>query len=204
MSASSSKASSEYLNLANGITFARLGLTPLLALLLAFQAPADSPHFHISLSYATSLLFVLCALSDLFDGYLARKYGIVTNFGKFLDPLADKLSVMVVFIMLIPFRELPAWLVLIFLSREMVITGLRGIAAAEGVVLAADRWGKKKTALQNVALTCFLLPPSFLGFSTRSTGWFFLSLALLVSLGSGLNYCYQFFSSSKKRERKSN
>lgn len=160
---------------------------------MGFQHPPTSPAFHTILAYFTAFFFVSSGVSDLFDGYYARKMGLTSVFGTFIDPLADKLMHMAVMIMLIPLQELPAWIVIVFLFREFTITALRGIAAADGTVIKADRWGKKKTALLNASLTCFLLPPQFLGLQSRTVGWVVLSLALLVSVFSGINYFRNFF-----------
>lgn len=190
----------QYLNIANYFTFARVALIPIVMLLMGFQEPHENSNFHPVLAYFTALFFVLSGISDLIDGYFARRMKVVSTFGKLLDPLADKLMVMAVFIMLIPLKEVPAWIVVVFLFREITITALRGVAATEGIVIAADVWGKKKTALQNVTLTCFLLPPVFLTMNSRVVGWFFLILALIVSLGSGINYSVKFFKDVFKKE----
>lgn len=193
-----------YLNIPNYISFFRVVIIPVVVVLMAFQNPLNSGKFHPVLGYFAALLFVLAAISDLFDGWAARKMQIVGTFGKFLDPVADKLIHMAVMIMLIPLQELPAWIVVLFLVRELSITALRSIAAGEGMILAADIWGKKKTALLNVALTCFLLPSTFLALNTRSVGWVVLLMALVVSLGSGYNYVIQFMKHVQKREGKTN
>ncbi len=187
------KSRSAYFNLPNSVSFMRVALIPVVVILMAFQEPPTSSYFHIWLGYLVAFFFVVTGISDLVDGYYARKMGLSTVFGKFIDPLADKLIHMAVMVMLIPLGEIPAWLVVLFLFREFTITALRSVAAAEGVVMAADVWGKKKTALLNVALTCFLLPPSFLGLNSRSVGWVVLMMALFVSLFSGINYCRKFF-----------
>ncbi len=187
-----------YLNVPNYISFARVIFIPVIVLLMAFQGPLGSGEFSVALGYFAAFFFVLAGISDLFDGYAARKMGLSSGvFGKFLDPIADKLLHMAVMIMLIPLHELPAWIVILFLAREFSVTALRGIAAGEGVILPADIWGKKKTALLNVALTCFLLPPVFIGASTRPIGWVVIIMALVVSWGSGVNYFFQFFSKIK-------
>jgi CDP-diacylglycerol---glycerol-3-phosphate 3-phosphatidyltransferase len=182
-----------YLNWPNYLSFLRVALIPVVMVMIGLQESTDSAHYRPALGYGTAALFVLSGLSDLVDGYLARRMGLTSIFGKFLDPMADKLMVLAVMVMLIPLGVIPAWLVVIFLSRELSITTLRAIAAGEGSVITADVWGKKKTALQYVALTCFLLPPRFILINTRTVGWFFLILALIVSLGSGVNYLLTFF-----------
>ncbi len=192
-----------YLNIPNYISFLRVALIPIIIIMMAFQQPVDSPKFHPVLAYCSAFLFVLAGISDLFDGWAARKMQIVGTFGKFLDPVADKLIHMAVMIMLIPLQELPAWLVILFLVRELSITALRSIAAGEGMILAADVWGKKKTALLNIALTCFLLPAKFVYLNTRTVGWVVLIMALVVSLGSGYNYVLQFMKHVQSKEGKS-
>ncbi|MBL7686113.1 MAG: CDP-diacylglycerol--glycerol-3-phosphate 3-phosphatidyltransferase [Deltaproteobacteria bacterium] len=182
-----------YLSIPNYLSYFRVITIPLIMILLGLQKPANDPHFHVGVAYASAILFVLTGITDLFDGYYARRMQLTSVFGKFLDPLADKLLHMAVMVMLIPLQELPAWLVVIFLFREITVTGLRGIAIAEGVVMGADYWGKKKTALLNSGLTCFLLPPTFLTMNSRLVGWVVVSLAFVVSIGSGINYMVGFF-----------
>ncbi len=190
-----------YLNIPNYFSFLRVVCIPLVMILLGLQQPISSPHYHPVLAKVAAFFFVLAGISDLVDGFFARRMKISSVFGKFLDPLADKLLHMAVFIMLIPLNELPAWLVVIFLFRELTITALRGIAMAEGVVLAADVWGKKKTALLNVALTCFLLPPVFMGAQSRPVGWVVLMMALVVSLASGVNYFRHFLNEVLEKKK---
>lgn len=190
-----------YLSLPNYLSYVRVLLIPIVMILIGLQAPVGSDSYRPVLGYWAAGLFVLTGISDLFDGYLARRMKLTSVFGKFLDPLADKLMHMAVMIMLIPLGEIPAWLVFIFLFRELAVTGLRGMAAGEGFVMAADVWGKKKTALLNVALTCFLLPPLFIVLNTRFVGWVVLWMALIVSLGSGVNYFLSFFSKILSKEK---
>lgn len=182
-----------YLNIPNYFSFARILFVPLVMLFLAFQAPLHSEKFSNVLAYLSAFFFIMAGISDLFDGYFARKMNIVGMFGKLLDPLADKLMHMAVMVMLIPLQELPAWLVIVFLFREITITALRSVALEDGIVMAADYWGKKKTALLNCSLSCFLLPERFLWADSRTVGWVVLMMALVVSLGSGYNYLKNYF-----------
>ncbi|MFO1520362.1 MAG: CDP-diacylglycerol--glycerol-3-phosphate 3-phosphatidyltransferase [bacterium] len=191
-----------YLNVPNYFSFARVVLVPVVLVLLIFQGPVGSDHYKVSLAYFSALFFVLAGISDLFDGYFARRMKITSFFGKFLDPLADKLMIVTVLVMLIPLGEIPAWLVVLFILREIAITGLRGVAVGEGIVIGADAWGKKKTALQNVALTCFLLPPVFVGLHSRFIGWIVLAMAFALSLFSGLNYIYRFYETARRMPKK--
>ena len=182
-----------YLNVPNYISFLRVALIPVVLILIGLQGPIDTEEYRPTLAYWASALFVVSGISDLVDGYLARRMKLTSIFGKFLDPLADKLMILSVMIMLIPKGELPAWVAVVFMIREFAITTLRSVAAGEGTIIPADAWGKKKTALQNAALTCFLLPPRFIGADSRAVGWVILILALIVGLGSGVNYVVTFF-----------
>ena len=112
----------------------------------------------------------MAGATDFLDGYLARRHSQVSRFGKFLDPLADKLLVSAALIMLIPLGRVPAWMAVLIVGRELTVTGLRGLAAAEGIILAADRWGKAKTALQMAALTALIFHYPFLSINFQSLG----------------------------------
>src|SRR5664279_495353 len=139
----------QILNLPNMITMARIAAIPLLCVLLL--SPDRRPCFW------AAALFAVASVTDWLDGYLARRMGIVTVFGKFLDPIADKLIVMAALIMILPFNRVPGWMVLVILGREIIITGLRGIASSEGIVIQASDLGKYKTIFQLVAIIGLLL-----------------------------------------------
>ncbi len=126
------------------------------------------------------LVFTIAALTDTFDGYFARKHGMVTNLGKIIDPLADKILVIAALISLVQLQRLPAWIVVIILSREFFVTGLRMVAASEGVVISASRGGKVKTVTQVIAilLMIFDLPGGL------PAMW----VALVATLWSGMEY----------------
>jgi len=136
------------MNIPNRLTVARLGLTAVFVGLLSVPAPHGK-----SLALA---VFVVAAFTDYLDGHLARRHGWVTNFGKLMDPLADKVLMAAGFVMLIGPGLIPAWAVVAILAREFLVTGLRLLAGAQGVVLAAERLGKHKTAWQIVTLTYLL------------------------------------------------
>ena len=123
-------------------------------------------------------LFIIASLTDMLDGKIARKYNLVTNFGKFMDPLADKLLVCSALICMIELRELPAWMVIIIISREFIISGFRLVASDNGVVIAASYWGKFKTTFQmiGVVLLIFNIP----ALSTLTTIIVWIALALTV------------------------
>ena len=131
-----------------------------------------------NMRYVAAALFIIASLTDMLDGKIARKYNLVTNFGKFMDPLADKLLVCSALICMIELRELPAWMVIIIISREFIISGFRLVASDNGVVIAASYWGKFKTTFQmiGVVLLIFNIP----ALSTLTTIIVWIALALTV------------------------
>lgn len=131
-----------------------------------------------NMRYVAVALFIIASLTDMLDGKIARKYNLVTNFGKFMDPLADKLLVCSALICMIELRELPAWMVIIIISREFIISGFRLVASDNGVVIAASYWGKFKTTFQmiGVVLLIFNIP----ALSTLTTIIVWIALALTV------------------------
>jgi CDP-diacylglycerol--glycerol-3-phosphate 3-phosphatidyltransferase len=136
-------------NLPNLLTMGRIVMIPLFLVLLDRDTPRDC--------LWAAIVFTLAALTDVLDGYLARKLGIVSVLGKFLDPLADKLMVMAGLVWMVPMGRIPAWVVVVLLAREISVTGLRSIAASEGVVISAGQEGKTKTALQMIGLIALVL-----------------------------------------------
>lgn len=135
-----------------------------------------------------ALLFIIAAATDWVDGFYARKYNLITNLGKFLDPLADKLLVSAALILLVEQGLAPAWIVILIISREFAVTGLRLVAAGDGIVLAASKLGKIKTVTQIVAIAALLLhnfPFSFLGFPFAII---MLYIALFFTVLSGYDY----------------
>ncbi len=131
-----------------------------------------------NMRYVAAALFIIASLTDMLDGKIARKYNLVTNFGKFMDPLADKLLVCSALICMIELRELPAWMVIIIISREFIISGFRLVASDKGVVIAASYWGNFKTTFQmiGVVLLIFNIP----ALSTLTTIIVWIALALTV------------------------
>ena len=171
------------LNLPNLITFARILMIPACLWFLQSNTPRGC--------FFSALVFTLAALTDALDGYLARKMGIVSVLGKFMDPLADKLIVMASLIWLVPLGHVPAWVVVVILGREITITGLRSVAASEGVVISAGQEGKTKTALQMVGIIAILLGfPYHLNY----LGIVDLGIVDLTKVGRGLVYLSLFFS----------
>lgn len=181
----------------NWLTIARLGATPLLVILL------EDPSGWMLI--AAAIVFVVAAITDLLDGYIARRWGAVSDFGALIDPLADKLLVMTALVMLVAQRDMltgeplvPAWIVVVILAREIWVTGLRGIAAVEGIVLAADTLGKWKSLLQMVAIPLLLLHDSAISIGTfvvsgGIVGLVLLVLSIVLSLWSGVEYTLSVF-----------
>src|SRR5690554_4802339 len=140
------------MNLPNKITISRIFLIPLFIVILS--VPFDWGEWEMGgnaypiTHLVAAIIFIIAASTDWLDGYFARKYNLITNMGKFLDPLADKLLVSAAFILLVELDLIAAWIVVIIISREFAVTGLRLVASGEGIVLAASSMGKLKTASQ--------------------------------------------------------
>ncbi|MFC4387464.1 CDP-diacylglycerol--glycerol-3-phosphate 3-phosphatidyltransferase [Gracilibacillus marinus] len=180
------------MNIPNKITLSRIMLIPFFILLLSY--PFDWGTVSLleveinTAQFIAVLIFAIASATDWLDGYYARKYNLVTNLGKFLDPMADKLLVSAAFILLITLDLAPAWIVIIIISREFAVTGLRLVAAGEGIVLAAGKSGKLKTVLQILAIIILLLNDFPFQFLPFSLGEVFLYLALLLTVISGIEY----------------
>ena len=161
------------MNLPNKLTILRVIMIPFFVAALLYDGGADQ-----NMRYVAAALFIIASLTDMLDGKIARKYNLVTNFGKFMDPLADKLLVCSALICMIELRELPAWMVIIIISREFIISGFRLVASDNGVVIAASYWGKFKTTFQmiGVVLLIFNIPT----LSTLTTIIVWIALALTV------------------------
>ncbi len=183
-----------FLNLPNWITIGRLAAVPIIIIVMLFLDD-DNPNVreNQTLSFISMLIFLTAMLSDLVDGYLARKKGLTSTFGKFIDPLADKTLFLVAMIMMIPLGRIPAWLVSIFFVREVIVTALRGVAVDEGVVIAASTWGKYKSAFVSSALVGLLLHYPFFGINWRMIGWALMIPGFFFSMASGLHYTIGFF-----------
>lgn len=139
----------EFFNLPNMLTMFRILVIPLVLVFVYFESRVNS--------FVAACLFGLASVTDFFDGWLARRNGQSTVLGKFLDPLADKLIVTSVLVMLIPLGRIPAWIVVLLLSRELAITGLRSIASSEGLIIDASQGGKWKTAFQLTGILGLLI-----------------------------------------------
>jgi len=170
------------MNLPNKLTTLRVIMIPFFVFFLLWQNGENRTFRMIALA-----LFIIASLTDLLDGKIARKYNLVTNFGKFMDPLADKLLVCSALICLIELNALPAWMVIVIISREFIISGFRLIASDNGVVIAASYWGKFKTTFQMVSVVLLILDIPALAFVTTICVW----IALLLTIVSLVDYIYK-------------
>jgi CDP-diacylglycerol--glycerol-3-phosphate 3-phosphatidyltransferase len=179
-------------NLPNRITLARIFFVPIITFLLLVRIDLGSLTFgEYAISYnqvVALFLFIIAASTDGLDGYIARKRKIVTNLGKLLDPLADKLLVAALLISLVEMGKLSAWVAIIIIGREWAVTGLRQVALLEGKVLAASKWGKWKTAIQ-IAMIIVLLINNFpFNFLDLRIDLVVVWAAVLITVYSGIDY----------------
>lgn len=178
----------KFWNTPNTITVLRAGVVPVLLLLPLFPGEAGSALF--------AWIFIAAAVSDLVDGWLARRGKMVTHVGKLLDPLADKLLVSTALIVLLAIGRIPlwaAWMVVVIVGRELAVTGLRGIASAGGQVLHASGFGKLKTLTQNIAIGALLFHYETIGLNANRVGLAFLTVATGLTLASGYLYFADYF-----------
>jgi CDP-diacylglycerol--glycerol-3-phosphate 3-phosphatidyltransferase len=179
-------------NLANRITLVRIFLVPIVTIFLLVRLdvePLTIGSYSISYNQVFALvLFIIAASTDGLDGYIARKRKIVTNLGKLLDPLADKLLMAAVLIALVEMGKLGAWVAIIIISREWAVTGLRQVALLEGAVLAASKWGKWKTAVQITMIIVLLLNNFPFNFIDLRIDLVVVWAAVLITVYSGIDY----------------
>jgi len=181
----------------NLLTYARIAAIPFVLYFIDNYSPVRS--------FVAMLIYLGAALTDSLDGYVARRYKQISVLGKFLDPLADKLIVTAVLVTMVALHRAPAWVVIVLIGRDLAINGLRSIASAQGLVIAASDGGKIKTALQLVAIMMLLIhfPYPILGAETllghtvpvdyHRVGTIVLYLSMIVSLASGADYLHKFF-----------
>lgn len=166
------------MNLPNKLTIARVIMIPffVLFLLSGLAGPASK--------WIALAIFIVASLTDLLDGHIARKHNLVTNFGKFMDPLADKLLVCAAMICLVEMGKLPAWIVIVIISREFIISGFRLIASDNGRVIAASYWGKFKTTFQMLMICLMIADIPALSIVTSAVMW----IALILTVVSLVDY----------------
>jgi len=183
----------ETINLPNAITLLRIGVIPVLFFLLT--SPGEM------WSFILALIFICAAFTDLLDGYIARKYQIVTTMGKFLDPVADKIIVNTAMILMIPIGRIPAWMVAIIIIRDFVVDGMRSIASSEGVVIDASSLGKQKTLCQIIAVSALMIHYPIFGLDAHAVGIVVLYVALFLTLYSGADYSIKFYNGAIRKKR---
>jgi CDP-diacylglycerol--glycerol-3-phosphate 3-phosphatidyltransferase len=191
-------------NLPNILSMARIVMIPLFLYFLDKDTPRDGVY--------ASLVFTAAAITDLLDGYLARKLNLVSVLGKLLDPLADKLIVMASLVWCVPMGRIPAWVVVLLLGREISVTGLRSVAASEGVVISAGQEGKTKTALQMIGIIALVLGyPYHLDYpgvvdlgvvNLVKVGQVLVYLSLVFSLASAGQYVALFAAAVEAKEQR--
>ena len=189
------------MNLPNKLTIFRIVLVPIFILVAYIGIPGSI--LGISNTFLVlDLIFIVASLTDKLDGSIARKYNLVTDFGKFLDPIADKILVLSALVMLVELGKIPAWIPIIVLSREFIVSGYRLVAAQNsGKVIAANIWGKVKTATQMVAIILICIDQyNFFDFISKHSemGWFGITLntvssilmliSVIATIFSGWNY----------------
>ena len=162
------------MNLPNKLTLLRVLMIPFFVVCLLWESGQNQ-----TLRYVSAAIFIVASLTDMLDGKIARKYGLVTNFGKFMDPLADKLLVCSAQICLIELGQLPAWKVIVIISREFIISGFRLIASDNGVVIAASYWGKFKTTFQMIAVILLIFNLEALRLLADICVWVALALTVI-------------------------
>lgn len=168
------------MNIANKITVLRISMIPIFLGILMLDIPYGKT--------VGAVIFAIAAGTDGIDGYLARSKKIVTNFGKFLDPLADKLLITTALIYLVEINQIPSWITIIIVAREFAVTGLRGIAVEKGIVIAASKWGKIKTVSQVIAVVILLLHEFFEELTVLPLGTIAIYIATLLTIISGIDY----------------
>ena len=181
------------MNIANRLTIARIVMIPLFLLMMCFPKDVlgmvNVFHSNLSVSWVFAMIiFTIASITDFLDGYLARKYHLITNFGKFADPLADKLLVMTAFITLVGAGVIPMWIVAVIVCRELAVTGLRLLLVNDGEVLAAAWPGKVKTATQMLAIIFLLIDDFPVKGLPFSIGTILLYVCLVATVYSGVDY----------------
>ncbi len=167
------------MNLPNKLTVLRVIMIPFFVVTLLWNDGTDT-----TLRYISAVIFIIASLTDMLDGKIARKYNLVTNFGKFMDPLADKLLVCAALICLVELKQLPSWMVIVIVSREFIISGFRLVAVEQGIVIAASYWGKFKTTFQMIAIVLLIVNLPVLQLLTDICVW----AALILTIVSLVDY----------------
>lgn len=172
-------------SLPNILTLFRVCLLAPIMVLLFYEGPGPS--------LAAGFIFIAASVTDLLDGYLARRWRTITDTGRLMDPIADKLLVAVPLIMMTPWGRVPAWAVALLIAREIAVTGLRGLASEGGIALVSSMAAKYKTTFQAVAVAALLIHYERLSIDFHAVGMFFFWIALALTLWSGADYFYRLY-----------
>ena len=162
------------MNLPNKLTVLRVCMIPFFVVMLLLNGGENQTY-----RYIAAAIFIVASLTDMLDGKIARKYNLVTNFGKFMDPLADKLLVCSALICLVDLKQLPAWMGIVIISREFIISGFRLVASDNGIVIAASYWGKFKTTFQMISVILLIVRIPALTVLTQICVWTALVLTVI-------------------------
>jgi len=169
------------MNLANKLTMIRIFLVPIFLLFIAVKGIPYGRELAI-------IIFIVASLTDKLDGYIARSRNQITNFGKFMDPLADKLLVTAALVSLVELQIVHGWVAMIIIAREFAVSGLRTIAASDGKVIAASKWGKLKTVIQIVAIITALINLSYVNTTLNMLTNILMAAAVVITIISGVDY----------------
>ena len=181
------------INLANQITLTRIFFVLPIIVLLHFPGQITC--------WLATILFIIASVTDFLDGHIARRNNLVSSLGKFLDPLADKLLICSTLIMFAGLAWIPTWVSIVIVARELTVTGLRAMAVDEGIVLAADKFGKIKTMMQIFAIVPLTVHYPFWGMDPQPLGNILLYIALALTVFSGINYFHSFYGYWREKER---
>ena len=169
------------LNLPTALTLSRIVLIPFFIMVTPYDPLLGA------------LIFGVASVTDFLDGYLARKTGQITKFGIILDPIADKFLIISALILLVDMAKLPAWIAIVIIVREFLVTGLRAVALSKDIVIPAELGGKLKTTFQITAILCLIIDMDILGIDLYDIGMLFVWIALVLSLVSGVQYTASFW-----------
>lgn len=175
------------------ITSFRILLVPLIVALLVPQ--------QLMFNVIAAGLFIFASITDYYDGYFARKYNAVSNMGKFMDPIADKILVTSILVMLIPYDRIDPYMVIVILTRDTLIGGLRSVAAADQIIIAAQASGKWKTALQMIAIPAVIVGETWWSIPFDKIGYWTLWLSTILSVTSGIQYVFGYLKARSKFSR---
>ena len=177
------------MNIANKITVARIIAIPIFLVVLYFDKPWSD--------FVATVIFSAASLSDMLDGYLARKYNLITDFGEVMDPMADKILVAAALIALVEMGRLDGWIAVVMLGRDFIIGALRDLSASKGIIIPAGIWGKLKTTAQMLAVGMIIFKETAFGINWLTVGTVVMYVAVALSLYSGYVYIKQYLFNNK-------